>query len=51
MIRTIQRGLSNIEELKKVEIKETTKVGSSKSEMPLIYLFSNIDEFSIPTVD
>jgi len=51
MIHTIQWGLSNIEELEKVEAEEAVKVGSSKSEIPLIYLHSNIDELLILIVD
>ncbi len=51
MMRTISRGLSNIEELKKIKIKEAIRIGISRSKMPLIYPSSNIGEPSVPIVD
>ncbi len=51
MIRTISRGLSNMEELERVETEEAAKIGILGSEMPLIYLSSNINEPSIFIID
>ena len=43
----ISRGLFNIEELEKMEVKETVKVDVSRFKMPLVYPSLNIDKLSI----
>ncbi len=51
MIRTISRDIFDIEELEKIETEETAKTGALGSEIPLIYLSSNINEPSTFIVD
>ncbi len=51
MIRVIQQGFFDVEELEKMEAKEVVKIDVLGSEMPLVYPFSNIDKSLAPIVD
>ena len=54
MIHTISRRISNLKDIKvlaKEEAEEAARTNISKSEIPLIYLSSSIDEFTTPIVD
>ncbi len=51
MIRTISRDIFDVEELEKIETEETAKVDILKSEMPLVYFSSNINELSVFIMD
>ncbi len=48
---TVQRGLSNVKKLKKVEAEETIKADISRFKMPLMYSSSNINELLVSIVD
>ncbi len=53
-MHVILRGISNLEDveiLTKKEVEEVVRVDVSGSEMPLVYLFSSIDEPVVLIVD
>ncbi len=51
MICIIQRNLFDIEKLEKIEAEEVVRIGISGSEIPLVYLSSNIDELIVFIID
>ena len=51
LICTIFRGIFNIKELEKTEIEKIVRTDVLRSEMPLIHLFSNVDELLAFIVD
>ncbi len=51
MTRTINRKIFDLKELEKVEAEETVSIDISRSEIPLIHSFSNINEPSISFIN
>src|SRR6266699_7165725 len=51
MIYIVQRGLSDVEKLKKIKAEETVRIDILKPEIPLVYSSSNIGEPLVSIVD